>query len=266
MRRRGRLSEMSSLFAFQDIMASVIGIVFFVVLIMSMDIVRQGTEADTPDTAFVGATELARLRGAVAARQEHISEITRAIRDLSGRISLRAGGDEELLREVKGLHARLVALYAEIEQRNKTLDDLSARRKTGLEQSQAAEQEVKRLKAQVELMHEQLRTTELSPSVPYIVSDELMDREPWLLDVAGTHLRVASKDGTSAVFDFRAPSADARRRQFLAWVGSQDPQTHYFVILIKPSGVAEAGKLAFELKKQRFHLGTDLLPETWRPF
>jgi hypothetical protein len=58
----------------------------------------------------------------------------------------------------------------------------------------------------------------------------------------------------------------ARTKQFLAWAGNQDDRTHYFVILIKPSGLLLAEELEEKLKELGFDAGSDLLPENWRAF
>ena len=103
------------------------------------------------------------------------------------------------------------------------------------------------------------------PRVTYIIG-EATDLEPWLVEVTGKRIRVAAKDGTSSVMSFSAATARGRREQFLAWAKSQDSRKQYFVVLIKPSGLAESRTVESGLKERGFDLGRDMLPESWEPF
>jgi hypothetical protein len=101
--------------------------------------------------------------------------------------------------------------------------------------------------------------------VAYII-DDVTQREPWLVEVSKKLIRVAAKDGKSAVMTFAAGTAVSRKAKFLGWTKSKSSQKHYFVLLIKPSGIEQAGEIENALKKKGFRTGKDLLPETWEPF
>ena len=139
------------------------------------------------------------------------------------------------------------------------------------EQSDELARDVARKKKELERLERELArkkatSGDTKPHVTYILSDEKDKMIPWLVEIAGEYIRVGAHDGRSAAFEFKAKDKEQRREQFLAWAKTQDRSTHYFVLLIKPSGVESAIKLEPDLKIQRFEIGSDLLPEAWVPF
>jgi len=266
MKRRGAKSGPFSLFSFQDVMASVIGMLFFVVLIMAMSIVDRKAAALGVTEAPVSEQEFGDLQHRLANWQAEIESLRKEIRKLSGELELVTRSDREVLDDIKQLHAKLRTLYALMEQEGKDLTNLAARGGAKTQATKALLEEMASLEQELAKTKAILASARPAPKIAYIVTPELDRLEPWLLEVSGTSLRVASKDGASTVLDFTATSSDARAKQFLAWAKSQKSRSHYFVVLTKPSGVNEASELIHKLKGLGFEIGTDLLPESWAPF
>ena len=263
MRRRGARNT-SSLFAFQDVMASLIGIMFFIVILMALDIVDQYTpvaEADTVDSKSIVKLQ-ARLKELTELKIRLEQGITSATEKLN---VASAFTDEQLLESAQTMHKELLYLHAKVEQTETGLADIESKNKSVKKKIAASQIEIRGLDKEIAKLRARAKAKRALPRVAYII-DETTQREPWLVEVTGKSIRVASKDGKSAVTTFTADTAAARRAKFLAWTKSKSSQKHYFVLLIKPSGIEQARMLEKDLKNRGFRTGKDLLPETWEPF
>jgi len=266
MRRRGGHSETVSLFAFQDIMASVIGMVFFVVLIMALDIVDRKASGVEVTTQLATEPDVQVLRDRAEALREQIAKTELDIEQLTSRLNLASGDEEGTLDEVKRLEATLKNLYARVRQGQEATAKTEDQKQEIEQQHQQMIREIARLTRRAEELKAQLKSAQAAPRIAFIIDPHPENLEPWLLEVSEPRLRVASKDGRGTVLEFGGTSSDQRKARFLAWLSSQSNQTHYFVLLTKPSGVGLADEMERELKARGFDIGRDLLPEDWEPF
>lgn len=266
MNRRRRRAAAINLFSFQDIMASVIGMVFFVVLIMALDIVTTKAAGRPIEVASLTKDEVADLRKGAEELSTQIAATEAQIVDLVQKLDLTGGNEHALLDEVTQLEATLKSLYARIRANQE------ARAEAEVERGRAASARGNRLKNLARLnrrlgdLKAQLHSFRSTPRLAFIIDSGPQGLVPWLLEITRTRLRVASVDGQGAVLEFGGQSPSRAKEAFLAWVSSQSNQTHYFVLLIKPSGVTLAEELREELEQRNFDIGTDLLPEDWEPF
>ena len=263
MRRRGARNT-SSLFAFQDVMASLIGIMFFIVILMALDIVDQYTPVAEAD--IVDGDPIVKLRARLKELTELKIRLEQGITSATEKLNVASAfTDEQLLESVQMMHKELLYLHAKVEQVEKGLADIESKN-AGIKKKIAASQiEIRGLDEEIAKLKARARAKRALPRVAYII-DEITQREPWLVEVTGKSIRVAAKDGKSAVTTFAADTAAARRAKFLAWTKSKSSLKHYFVLLIKPSGIEQARGLTAALKIKGFSTGKDLLPETWEPF
>jgi len=266
MRRRGGHDEAISLFSFQDIVCSVIGMVFFVVLIMALDIVE--TKATGVAAASQPATEseVQALRDRTQVLRAEITKTESDIERLTGRLNLASGDEEGALDEVKRLEATLKNLYARIKQDQDTVTKTDVERQQTEKDSQQKLSQAERLARRADELRAALKTAQAAPRIAFIIDPRPDNLEPWLLEISDSGLRVASKDGRATVMEFGGASSEQRKTRFLAWVSSQSSGTHYFVLLTKPSGVNLSNDIEKELKTRGFDIGRDLLPEDWEPF
>jgi len=267
MKRRGRRSVPFSLFAFQDIMASVIGIVFLIVLIMALSITDQAAGGQDVPGNIPSPAEMRLLREKMAQQEQEVAQLEQEMRRLEEEIdSISPSEDAKRIRKIRRLSAKLEILHEAIERGSQSHANLIARRNKKRLEARQKGREVTSLKRRLAALQKELSSKRHAPNVVYIVARRGDALEPWLLEVSDKLLRVASKD-TSSVLEFAARSFETRKREFLEWAARQSSRTHYFVALIKPSGVRQAyEELLPELKKKGFDLGRDLLPEQWRPF
>jgi len=263
-KRRGARASPISLFAFQDIMASVIGMVFLVVLILALSIVHdKAGGAGLVNWQTVSDADLAMAQAQVNELKRRVHAAEEDLRHLSARLEFASSGEKEALEKVKRMERTLKALYETIQETEKAAAEKDADSEALQKRLALMQQELRRLEAQRDALRLRLASR---PHLAFIIDPHPDRLEPWLLEVTENSLRLAAKDGTSAVLEFRAPSAEQRKEGFLAWIETQDPQTHYFVLLVKPSGVRFAEELERILTERGFEIGKDLLPESWEPF
>ncbi len=256
-RRRRAVSEVS-LFAFQDVMASLIGVLFFVVLMAALSIVERPAAASGGDAP--AAIEAARARARALS-----TEAEEARQRLAALERARVTGSDPrwTANEVRALHATLMALHERVRQvqRARTQDEVEHDEAEGRLRVTRAEADA--LDAALAELRDRARA---GPRVAYIFDSGPGTPEPWLVELSAEALRVATPDGAGAVFSFGGDSAQTRRERFLAWARRQDPAACYFVLLIKPSAVSWGYELAKTLSEAGFRFGTDLLPEPWQAF
>jgi len=268
MRSRRRQGPAVSLFAFQDVMASVIGILFLLVLIMALSVVDEKM-AEGKDSPIVDESELANLREAVKTKRLAVETLENEVGSLARRVEFVSAGDPQAARKhVEGLRRELTKLYTEIERKQTSLEKLAKRSRPKEQDLLSKTSELKRTKLRLAKLKKLVGAGASRPKVTYIVDEQGDSKEPWLVEIDSDQIRVGSKDGRSATLRFGAQPFDVRKKQFLAWAGTQDKRSHYFVLLIKPSGLKNANDIGQGLVDEplKFEIGTDLLPETWVAF
>lgn len=266
-RRRRKNHATVSLFAFQDVMAAVIGVLFFVVLLLALNLVDAGSLAASASANAPSPEALEQLRHQVTILKQQRSDLEQQGEQAAGRTErVLRGGERAELEELLRLDASLKALYKRIQEVEEGKRQAALRKIA----PQVAElQRRKRELAAIEKALERRKHDDQSkthPRVTYILQAGPDGVIPWLVEISGRSLRAAPKDGGSAVVDFAAPTHELRQKLFLAWARQQDTATHYFVLLIKPSGSDYAYPLGKALRTMGFQIGTDLLPEDWRAF
>jgi hypothetical protein len=240
--------------------------VFFVVLIMALDIVETKATGVEAASQLATESEVQALRDRAKVLREEIAKTEAEIERLTGRLNLASGDEEGALDEVKRLEATLKNLYARIRQGQEAAAKTDAEKQETEKEYQQKLKEVARLARRADELRAALKTAQAAPRIAFIIDPRPDNLEPWLLEISDSRLRIASKDGRATVMEFGGASSEQRKTRFLAWVSSQSSQTHYFVLLTKPSGVRLSDEIEKELKTRGFDIGRDLLPEDWEPF
>lgn len=253
MRRRGRIQQSSSLFAFQDVMASVIGILFFVVLLMAMGMTTSSTlEAmPIPDPTDTNSPEILDAQSQAHSLQEEVDHLGR-------QLAILGGGDFDTLVKIQQLDKSLQTHIVQM----KDAEERARVSATQLAQIRKDQEQLNANRRNIQSRRSHAKETLLLPDVTYIIDSSAMtkERKPWLVELAKDRIRVISIGGHSDIL-CRANDKLSASGVFLAWAKDQKPTTHYFVLLIKPSGKGEYDKIRVGLQKQGFRIGTDLIPE-----
>ena len=263
MRRRGRHKSVISLFAFQDVMASVIGILFFLVLLMSLDIVDQ--QAPAASIEIVTAEDYGELQDETNNLRETLEYFQEEIEKIVSDTNLASIGDEQIFNKVTSSYDTLTMIYGSIEEQQKQILSWENKSKKQKHEYNDALGRIQQLEPKLVRLRGQLRLAESRPPIAYII-DRDDPAEPWLLELTDKAIRVAASDGFTTVLEFTADTFVTRKLQFLDWARSQNSSTHYCVILKKPSGLRYAGEIEKGIKELGFEIGTDLVPEEYMLF
>lgn len=266
MTRKKNNSETISLFSFQDIMASVIGMLFFVVILLSLSIVTEVVPASEEPTKEESG-QLAELQQRTGELRQQKTDLEKRITSISKmRLQAASVRPQQTLTQLKQMRANLDAMYRTIEEEQKRLKSLVA-------QAESSKTTIHSKKKQLEIVQEQIQKAkgEVSrakskPRLTFIIDKRPDNLKPWLLEISKDSLRVGSQDGQGLVIDFEGKSHEERARLFLEWARNQNQKERYFVLLIKPSGIQHVAELRKNITELGFEIGTDLIPEKWRPF
>ena len=244
-------------------MASVIGILFFLVLLMSLDIVDQQAPAAAIET--ITAEDYNKLQDEAIVLKTRLTQLQEEMQEIVADVNLISVGSEHLLNEVNDLRDSLVAIYRSIEEKQQQLKALDNDGTIKRKEYEDKIKQLQRLNQQLAKLKEQLRLARSRPPIVYII-DRTDSVNPWLLELTDQAIRVAASDGHTAVLEFTAKTFAMRKDMFLGWARSQDKLTHYFVVMKKPSGLQYEDEIEKAIKDLGFEIGTDLVPENYKLF
>ncbi len=247
-RRKGN-SVPFSLFAFQDIITSVTGIILLITMMMAVELVQNMQRAASAPQEQKSPAVEGTLRGAI---QENTQEIVRLERLLEETTTIRFDADA-LRRRLANLSAATAELEKQTTRIEVTQKDIERRKAELAKQSkdltpEAIEelaQEQREIAQQIEAMRKANRVIFNRP--------EGAAKSPWLVELNADRILVAEMGAT------RSPETFASAAEFLTWVGGMNNGSVYFVILVKPDSIETFAALRQELQDRQFEVGYDLL-------
>ena len=255
-----------SFFSFQDIITSVTGIMFLVVMLLVLMVLRSPVNAIRQKEMNV-SKEIREL-------EKPLRELRRALAALSSRTQAERKRLEELkklkLEELPRLKSSLIAKLNAVDAEIRSLQEETKRLKSLLEQerntaetvrkrlaadksaSTALESEIRDLSKSI-VEEQQLRKK--MEKVLQFVWDRQNSRNPVLLVCGETEISAEMLRGKKehVVFD--------DFEKCLEWCNSQDRDDVYFILLIKPSAFTYAEKFSHALFKAGFQRGREVLPD-----
>jgi vacuolar-type H+-ATPase subunit I/STV1 len=247
-RRKGN-SVPFSLFAFQDIITSVTGIILLITMMMAVELVQNiQRTASAPQEHKSSAVERT-LRSAL---EENTQEIVRLERLLEETTTIRFDADA-LRRRLANLSAatseiekqttRIEVTQREIDQRRAELAEKS--KDLSAEDIEALAEEQRKIAQQIVAMRQSNRIIYNRP--------EGAAKSPWLVELNGDRILVAEMGASGP------PQSFSNAAEFLTWAGRQNAGALYFVILVKPESIETFDLLQQELQDRQFEVGFDLL-------
>ena len=247
-RRKGN-SVPFSLFAFQDIITSVTGIILLITMMMAVELVQNMQRAASAPQEQKSPAVEGTLRGAIV---ENTQEIVRLERLLEETTTIRFDGDA-LRRRMANLSAATAELEKQTTRIELTQRDIEQRKAELAKQSkdltpesiEQLVQEQREIAQQIEAMRQANRVIFNRP--------EGAAKSPWLVELNSDRILTAEMGAN------RTPQAFASAAEFLAWVASQNNGAIYFVILVKPDSIENFASLRQELQDRQFEVGYDLL-------
>lgn len=255
--RRQRGQAAFSLFAFQDIITAVTGIIVLITLILALELLHRETTA----------AAVAPMQPAITSQQ--VSELDEEIRSL--KVSLAA--NQAILQEAASLPAEeIVNLRRHSQEQLDRLQRQLAHRKQELQQSfekrkraetsqiaNAAERKA-HLNEQRRKLREAIQELSDSNQVIYNTNPNASKRA-WLVDLQSDVIRVGRPRQADRATAFRARGQGQRVADLLRWARQRDRQNEYFVLLVHPGAIKVYREVRAKLQADGYQLGYDLLPE-----
>ena len=262
--RRKKSQAPFSLFAFQDAISSVCGLVVLITLILALEltkkIVEEATEPPVAETDVKKLNaEIATLKSNLATLEETTENWNATARQAS-RSQFSVSNAESKLRDAQKLLDETIV-------ENERLQQLAADVATSarLDEFAARVQEQKNELAQIDAeiaKREAVAQTPLSASVFYSTTSSIRET-PWIVEVAKGRIVARSLASTGATSgEVNEFSARNFQSAFLTWARQRDQKTEYFVLLFRPSGVSMHDDLRNSLETAGYKIGVDLVGET----
>ncbi len=253
--RRSKFSTID-LFSFQDIIMCVIGIVFLIVLLLSLELIN--TSAILVRDTGITSSFHSNLSEEYRKLQNKYTSLLKQNKFLS-ELSLYASKPiESKLLQLKSLNVRYRQICIELNEKNKKLKKLTKNilvLKTKVQKMLKILEEQKR---KLNSLKESVRGSYvLMPKIAFILSND--PKIPWIVDVGKSCISVIDKKQTM-VIKFSTHSTD---NDFLKWAKSVPTDRYYFVVIFRPSSYREAEEIWHKLSVMGFDEGMELIPDSW---
>ena len=254
MSRRGRNNAKFSLFAFQDIITSVTGIMILVTLVLALELIDRKENSPQAKTEEVNN----QLQDTLAKNKASIQKLSALKSKLE---KLQEKTDEAAKQDIAMIREQLAAF----DQINKELDEeLDTFRKEEEEAKKRAQDAASELESQakpktiqeiIENAKEKLeRLKELKSQNRVIFNpDEGQPKSPWLIEIDGTDFKVAEVGISKPAKVFLSLT------ELKHWAATRSKSTEYFVLLVKPNGIEHFMNAKKTLKEIGFDIAYDLL-------
>lgn len=259
--RRKKNQEPFSLFAFQDAIASVCGLVVLITLILALELTKKIVEeaAAPPPSAI----DVQKLTNEIATLKENLATIEETTRNWN-EAALAASQSEFSLekaeKELAEAEERLAASLAENDRLQELNADADARSRLEELANDATNRRAELAELDAQIAQLTAQNERKDDSSVFYTANESVREKPWLVDVAKTRIvarSLSTNDKTIAEF-----SGSDAKRDFLSWASTRDNDVEYFILLFRPSGAPLHDDLRAALDKAEFKIGVDLVGET----
>ena len=255
---RKRKGAPFSLFAFQDAITSVCGVVVLITLMLALELTRRVAD-DTPEQNDPVAAQVKELRAKIAAEREDIEALESAAPDAGDAVDPQTAGFSfaEVQTNFENVQKRLEAAKAEEARlRNERESARATERANADEEKRLAE-----LREELKKVREEAQSATDAPSAPdnpnlfYYEFPDGVREKPWYVDISGGNIVAVPSDPDETRREFASPE------EFVAWAKTRSRVNEYFVLIARPSGAAKFDAISLELEDLHFKLGIDLVAE-----
>lgn len=252
-----------SLFSFQDIITSITGIMFLVVLMLILALLDNDSakpEAVTPETAALHQ-QVALLREEFAAltaineeTQKRIAEYMKldptAIEDAINR----------KMKEAAVLNVSLAALTEKIRTQRDNIrkldDDTLKQTRTMEELTRKRDEESRKLQSLQQELADAKRDRNI---IPYTI-DATSQKKPVIVDCSATSLKVC-EHATGKVIGFAKGDAQSSINAFMRWLASHNKNDTYVTLLLRPAAFTYGQAFSSLIRSAGFRRGTEVIPD-----
>lgn len=246
MRSRASRANPFSLFAFQDIITSVTGIVILITMMLALELVHRKASSPQAKTVEISDT----LGDALAQNQQEIERLQRIVDEGHQSFQFDADSLKNRLEELRKASSELQMQNAQLSE--EMADARLRQEQLEQEAQQVTPQDLQSLQQELQTTRQQLQKLKQSNRVIFN-RPEGEPKTPWLLQVEGDGILAAEVDKSMQPLRF------ASTQDFANWAAGQNSGAIYFVLLLKPSGVSRFQELRQTLRTSGFDIGYDLL-------
>lgn len=241
-----------SLFAFQDIITSVTGIMILVTLTLALELLQRTEGAPAEKTAEV----VSQLEASVLDNQEQIQQLNQRLARGKDALARLAGFDQsQVRRQLEQLRKLNQQLDAEMEQFASEREDALRRKREieGEKRRRASDpQTLQDLLARAEQRRQQIEKLRKSNRTIFNPTPG-QAKTPWLVEVNAESFAVAQWGKSAPPQLFRSSS------QLKSFLAGRDRGSEYFVLLVKPDGIENFARARHVFREAGFDVGFDLL-------
>jgi hypothetical protein len=266
--RRRNSGYAISLFAFQDIITSVSGVLIMVVLLLALELTSRTPSTAARDSLQATAAAVRAERTRLAAEAVELEAAVRDSEDLIRRAtaapaSLVDGRLREAASAIASLRAELGALESASETVKKAEQEVGRSR----EKAGARERLLRSLEVRLENLRGELEKLQSGQSIAYSVPSGIDPAKGWICDVSGGALRLhaIAPPARRHTIELVGTTDKVRGREAIealsAWIGGAGAKPEYILFLIRPSGVWFAEALDEQQDVLTTQVGIELIGE-----
>jgi hypothetical protein len=255
MTRRGNAAPPISLFSFQDIITSVAGIIIFLTLMMTLELVQQKSDAPVVRTQATAAALKARLPEAAS----QVRQLEDLLAQGAARLQAAAALTPRAMSEsTVDLTRRLESLRQELREIDVQNQDAQRRETSASAQSKARDvdrEKAAELEGQIAALKSRLDTLRRTNQLIY--SNSATSKAAWLVELSSAGAQAMRLGANPARAAFAADDVQGLTK----WMRGLNGDKEYVVLIVKPSGIAAFDEIIADLESFPVEVGYDLIEE-----
>jgi len=253
---RSQHDQPVSLFSFQDIVASITGIMLLVTLLLAMELMNR-TEGAPP----VDETDVTESVTALKAERERVAALRKSVAALRQRAAAMQAGQTITQQELDEIQQRILAIQKSIDRLNGVIGKFRGEADQLKGKVTNAKMDVDTIEAAIAAA-EKKRDEQSKKSLVRLLGGKATGKKPYLVECSDDEIAVGDTDQLrgGAVKLVKRFSGDRRVREFLRWAGDLEKGGVQFVLLVRSGGIDTFSPVAGTLRHHRYTVGWDVWP------
>lgn len=251
-----------SLFAFQDIITSICGIVVLITLILALELSLQIVVSESMTESPLSRTVFDQMRSEVVNMSLEVDRIQTVLSQTKLEM---LENSSMTVAELRDKNAVLINDIQRNEAKKKEWEERLPQAEEFNRLSQLDEAEAKRLAEEKATLEKKIRENDTKVQMAkkghYVYFNRLSNikESPWLTVISDDKVNLYTLSSATASDSLDFSSGDVT--SFLDWVQQRNTSREYFVLLVRPSGIASFSRIQNRLRSSGFRIGIDFISE-----
>ena len=257
-----------SLFSFQDIITSLTGIMFLVVLLLVLMLLTSHQPGGRKQAEEVRElqSQIEKLRKELQSHQQTqqmLDESLQKLKQLSAEeIEAMHRQLQEQVRQTRQKLENLTQLNHIVRQENKDIrQKIQTAEETEKTVSKKIESLQKEIARQKELLKKKEQEIKQKKKLIKFAIDSSSSKKPLLAELDADGIAVFNPEANNRIDFKKTGNADAALREFNMYLAGVDKTEYYFSVAVKPSGFKYANSVLKMLKESKIERGFEILPD-----